>query len=106
MELYGKFMDQQASWVSQDVRLDAIYAVARQVGMTRPQFDACLQNQGMIANLKWVKDRGRKLGIVGTPNYFIGTRLIKKELTIAEIADYVQQAEQPHGGVPTAAASP
>lgn len=105
MDLYGKFMEQQASWVSQDVRLDAIYAVVRQVGMTRPQFDACLQNQGMIENLKWVKDRGRKLGIVGTPNFFIGTKLIKKELTIVEIADYVQQAEQ-HGGTPTAAASP
>jgi protein-disulfide isomerase len=52
-----------------------------------------------------VKDRGRKLGIVGTPNFFIGTKLIKKELTIAEIADYVQQAEQ-HGGTPTAAANP
>jgi protein-disulfide isomerase len=105
LELYGKFMDQQPSWVSLEVRLDKIYAVARQVGMTRPQFDACLQNQGMIANLKWVKDRGRKLGIVGTPNFFIGTKLIKKELTIAEIADYVEQAEQ-HGGTPTAAATP
>lgn len=105
MDLYGKFMEQQASWVSLEVRLDAIYAVARQVGMTRPQFDACLQNQGMIENLKWLKDRGRKLGIVGTPNFFIGTKLIKKELTIAEIADYVQLAEQ-HGGTPTAAASP
>jgi protein-disulfide isomerase len=105
LELYGKFMQQQASWVSLEVRPDAIFAVARQVGMTRPQFDACLQNQGMIANLKWVKDRGRKLGIVGTPNFFIGTKLIKKELTIAEIADYVEQAEH-HGGTPTAAASP
>jgi protein-disulfide isomerase len=105
LDLYGKFMEQQASWVSQEVRLDPIYAVARQVGMTRPQFDACLQNQGMIENLKWVKDRGRKLGIVGTTNFFIGTKLIKKELTIAEIADYVQQAEQ-HGGTPTAAANP
>ncbi|HVZ06159.1 DsbA family protein [Hyphomicrobium sp.] len=105
LELYGKFMKQQASWVSLEVRLDAIYAVARQVGMTRPQFDACLQNQGMITNLKWVKDRGRKLGIVGTPNFFIGTKLIKKELTIAEIADYVEKAER-QGGTPTAAASP
>jgi protein-disulfide isomerase len=104
LELYGKFMEQQASWVSQDVRLDAIYAVARQVGMTRPQFDACLQNQGMIENLKWVKERGRKLGIVGTPNFFIGTKLIKKELTLAEIADYVEQASR--SGTPTAAATP
>jgi protein-disulfide isomerase len=104
LELYGKFMEQQASWVSQEVRLDAIYAVARQVGMTRPQFDACLQNQGMIENLKWVKERGRKLGIVGTPNFFIGTKLVKKELTLAEIADYVEQASRT--GTPTAAAAP
>jgi protein-disulfide isomerase len=104
LELYGKFMQQQATWVSLEVRPDAIFAVARQVGMTRPQFDACLQNQGMIENLKWVKERGRKLGIVGTPNFFIGTKLIKKELTIAEIADYVEQANQ--RGTPTAAASP
>lgn len=104
LELYGKFMEQQSSWVSQEVRLDAIYAVARQVGMTRPQFDACLQNQGMIENLKWVKDRGRKLGIVGTPNFFIGTKLIKKELTLAEIADYVEQASR--SGTPTASATP
>jgi protein-disulfide isomerase len=104
LDLYGKFMAQQASWVSLEVRPDAIYAVARQVGMTRPQFDACSQNQGMIANLKWVKERGRKLGIIGTPNFFIGTKLIKKELTIGEIADYVEQAE--HRGTPTAAASP
>lgn len=94
LDLYGKFMEQQAQWVSLEVRPDAIYAVARQVGMTRAEFDACLQNQGMIENLKWVKERGRKLGIVGTPNFFIGNKLIKKELTIAEIADYVEQAGQ------------
>jgi protein-disulfide isomerase len=51
-----------------------------------------------------VKERGRKLGVVGTPNFFIGNKLIKKELTIAEIADYVEQADQ--RGTPTAAASP
>ena len=58
----------------------------------------------MIENLKWVKERGRKLGIVGTPNFFIGDKLIKKELTIAEIADYVEQANQ--RGTPTAARKP
>jgi len=105
LDLYGKFMQQQAAWVSLEVRLGAIYSVVRQVGMTRPQFDDCLQNQGMIENLKWVKERGRKLGIVGTPNFFIGDRLIKKELTIAEIADYVEQSGRPRG-TPTAAANP
>jgi protein-disulfide isomerase len=104
LELYGKFMEQQPQWVSLEVRPDAIFAVAQQVGMTRAQFDACLQNQGMIEKLKWVKDRGRKLGIVGTPNFFIGNKLIKKELTIADIAAYVEEGEQ--HSAPTAAANP
>lgn len=83
--LYGKFMEQQSAWVSQEVRLDPIFAVAKQVGLTRAQFDACYQNQAMIAGLKWVKERGRTLGIIGTPNFFIGTKLIKKELSIADL---------------------
>jgi protein-disulfide isomerase len=104
LELYGKFVDQQKTWVSQEVRLDPIFDVAQQVGMKRPEFDACLQNQAMIGKLKWVKDRGRKLGIVGTPNYFVGDQLIKKELTLADIRAIVDQRA---GGVaPTAAASP
>ncbi|HPG89911.1 MAG TPA: thioredoxin domain-containing protein, partial [Hyphomicrobium sp.] len=64
--------------------------VAQQVGMTRPEFDACRENQGMIENLKWVKDRGRKLGIVGTPNYFVNDQLIKKELSMADIQALVE----------------
>src|SRR5262245_33518664 len=39
LTLYGKFMEQQASWVAQEVRLDPIFNVAAQVGMTRQQFD-------------------------------------------------------------------
>ncbi len=85
LELYGKFMEQQPSWVSQEVRLDPIYKVASQVGMTRQQFDACRENQSMIDALNWVKERGRKLGIVGTPNFFVGGELVKKELSIEEL---------------------
>lgn len=87
--LYGKFLEQQPSWVSQDVRLDPIFAVAQQVGVTRPEFDRCLQNQAMIDGLKRVKDRGRTLGIIGTPNFFIQNQLVKSTLTMAEIRSKV-----------------
>lgn len=90
LELYAKFLDQQNNWVSQEVRLDPIFAVAQQVGMKRAEFDQCRENQGMIEQLKWVKERGRKLGIVGTPNYFVGDQLIKKELTMADIRALVE----------------
>jgi protein-disulfide isomerase len=100
--LYGKFLEQQASWVSQDVRLDAIFAVSQQVGMTRPEFDRCLQNQAMIDGLKRVKDRGRTLGIIGTPNFFIQNQRVKSTLTMAEIRAMVDPLI---GGRPAATAN-
>jgi protein-disulfide isomerase len=107
-QLYGKYMEQQSSWVSQEVRLDAIFAVAQQVGMTRPQFDACLQNQGMINALKWVKERGRKLGIIGTPNFFVNGKLVKGTLTLADIRAAVDApaATATDASAATAAAAP
>ena len=90
LELYGKYLSQQASWVSQEVRLDPIFAIAAQVGMKRAEFDACLQNQSMIEGLKWVKDRGRKLGIIGTPNFFIQGKLVKSTLGWKELRERVE----------------
>ncbi len=103
LTLFGKFLDQQANWVSQEVRLDPIFAVAQQVGMSRAQFDACRENQGMIEGLKWVKDRGRKLGIIGTPNFFVGETLVKSVLTMADIRALVEPQLQ--GRAPASAAN-
>jgi len=96
-DLYGKFLAQQSSWVSQEVRLDAIFKVAQQVGMTRGEFDACLQNQGMIDGLKWVKERGRKLGVIGTPNFFFANKLVKSTVTMKEIREFVEAGQVPAG---------
>ena len=89
LQLYGKFLAQQSAWVSQEIRPDAIFAVAQQVGMTRAQFDACLKNQDMIEGLKWVKERGRQLGVIGTPNFYIENRLVKKVVNMPEIRQMV-----------------
>ncbi len=88
-ELYGKFMTQQGAWVSQEVRRDPIYKIVAQVGMTRAQFDACYQNQGMIQGLNWVKERGRTLGVIGTPNFFINGKLVKSVIGMKEIREMV-----------------
>ena len=83
--LYDKLMREQASWVSQEVRPEAILKVAAQVGMTRAQFDSCRENRGMIAALNAIKERGRMLGVIGTPNFFVEGKLIKSVISIAEI---------------------
>ena len=83
--LYDRFMRQQAAWVSQEVRPEAVLGVAAQVGMTRTQFDSCRENRGMIAKINAIKERGRMLGVVGTPNFFIDGRLVKSVIGIEEI---------------------
>lgn len=90
LTLYTKLLEQQNKWVSQEVRLNSIYAIASQVGMTRQQFDACRENQAMIEGLKWVKDRGRTLGVIGTPNFFVQGKLVKRALTMTEIREMVE----------------
>jgi protein-disulfide isomerase len=89
LDLYGRYLASQAQWVSQEVRIEPILKVAQGVGLTAEQFDSCRQNQGMIAALNQVKDRGRELGIIGTPNFFINGRLIKKALGLKELREII-----------------
>ncbi len=83
--LYDKYITQQRRWVAQEVKYDAIFKVASQVGITRKQFDSCLKNQQIIDGLKWVKQRGRDLGIVGTPTFFINGKKYREVLTMDKI---------------------
>ena len=87
--LYDKLMRQQGRWVSQEVRPDPIFSVASQVGMTRAQFDACRANKDLAKSLNSIKDRGRTLGVIGTPNFFINQRLIKKVLTLKDLQEII-----------------
>jgi protein-disulfide isomerase len=103
LALYEKFLSQQAIWVSQEVRRDPIFKIASQVGMTRAEFDACYENRGMIAALNSMKERGRTLGIIGTPNFFVQGKLVKGTLDMNKIRELVdpilagRTAAQPAG---------
>ena len=101
LELYGRYLSSQAQWVSQEVRIEPILKVAQGVGLTASEFDKCRQNHGMISALNQVKDRGRELGVIGTPNFFINGRLIKKTLDLAELREIID----PLIAGPTAAAT-
>ncbi|MDO9382502.1 MAG: DsbA family protein [Hyphomicrobiaceae bacterium] len=103
VELIGKYMAQQDKWVSQEVRPDPVFDVAKQVGMTRAEFDACRQNQSIIEALKAIKERGRKLGIIGTPNFFVMEKRVKSTLTMADIRAMVDPLLQ-QGARPAATA--
>ncbi len=82
--LLTNLLARQSEWVSQEVRLDAIYGVAKSVGMSRETFDNCLANQSMIDGLNEVKQRGRKFGVIGTPTFFANGRKAQGTVTYEE----------------------
>lgn len=92
LDLYGRYLTQQAAWVSQEVRTVEIGKIAAQVGITGAQFQSCLENRDMVEKLNWVKERGRKLGIIGTPNFFINGKLVKTTIGMEEIRAAVSAA--------------
>jgi protein-disulfide isomerase len=92
LDLYGRYLGQQGAWVSQEVRTAEIAKVAAQAGVSGEQFDACLKNQDLARNLNWVKERGRKLGVIGTPNFFVNGKLVKSVIGMAEIRSLVEAA--------------
>ena len=88
--LFESFLARQSEWVSQEVRLDAIYGVAKSSGMTRDTFDKCLANQSIIDGLTEVKQRGRKFGVIGTPTFFANGRKAQGEVTFEEIKALIE----------------
>ena len=102
--LYGKFLDQQSAWVAQEVRTDQILKVAAQVGVTGDQFSACLNDKDMVGKLAQIKDRGRKLGVIGTPNFFLNGKLIKSEIGLGDIRIAAMAADNTARPLPSLAA--
>lgn len=84
------FLFNQAAWVSQDVRPDAIYAVAAKRGMDRATFDKCMANQSIIEGLTEGKQRGRKLGVIGTPTLFINGRKAQGTITYEQVKAMIE----------------
>jgi protein-disulfide isomerase len=89
--LLDQFLTRQPEWVSQEVRPDAIYAVAKASGMSREAFDKCLSNQTIIDGLTEVKQRGRQFNVIGTPTFFINGRKAQGEVTYDEIKAMIEQ---------------
>jgi protein-disulfide isomerase len=88
--LLDAFLSRQAEWVSQDVRPDAIYSVAKSSGMSRETFDKCLSNQTIIEGLIEVKQRGRQFGVIGTPTFFVNGRKAQGAVTYEEIKALIE----------------
>ncbi|MGF1650319.1 MAG: DsbA family protein [Hyphomicrobiaceae bacterium] len=86
---YEVLLKEQARWVSQEVRREPIFEVLRPFGLDRATFEACYENRELIDGLKQVKERGRDLGIIGTPNFFINDKLEKRVLNFDQLREAI-----------------
>jgi len=89
LAVYERFLSQQARWVSQDVRLEPIAKIASEAGVPESQLAACRADKELVAGLQSIKERGRKLGVIGTPNFFVNDRLVKSVLDMRQIREIV-----------------
>ena len=96
LDLLGRLFAEQQAWVSQEVRIDAIAAVAAKSGLKRAAYDACREDAALVESLKQIKDRGRKLGIIGTPNFFLEDKLFKKALGDQDLREALDAALAQH----------
>ncbi len=85
LKLVHSFLANQQLWIGQKVRPDAIYSIAKTVGMSRQEFDKCQANQRIIDGLVWVKQRGREFGVAGTPTFFINGRKVRGSFTFDQM---------------------
>jgi protein-disulfide isomerase len=90
LPLVTAFLARQPEWVSQEVRPDALYKVAKSSGISRAEFDKCLSNQAIIDGLTEVKQRGRKYGVIGTPTLFINGKKAQGEVTFEEVKALIE----------------
>lgn len=88
--LVNAFLSRQPEWVSQDVRPDAIYAVAKSSGISREAFDKCLSNQTIIDGLTKVKERGRKFRVIGTPTLFVNGQKAQGAVTFEQVKAMIE----------------
>lgn len=70
-KVVDKFLSHQKDWVALEVKKDEIYNVVKFTGLKRDKFDACLDGTAISEALFEVKQRGRALGVVGTPTFFV-----------------------------------
>jgi len=84
------FFKTQATWEVSDKPLDAIKAVAFQLGFTEDTFNAALKDTNLYAAIQQMVDQAVKdFGVDGTPTFYINGKQVTGEKTLDELSAVV-----------------
>ena len=85
------FFEKQNDWAFTNRPLDSLNAMAKQIGFSQPEFEACLSNQSLLDGVNAVKDRGNKqFGVNATPTFFINGELARGAISMDEFEKIVE----------------
>jgi protein-disulfide isomerase len=85
-----RLMANQGRWTAPDATPDILYKLVQDTGLSREAFDSCLSNQNISDGLVWVKKRGRKLGVKGTPTFFVNGQRIRSLESYEEMRTLIE----------------
>ncbi len=86
-----KFMANHGQWNGRDPDPDLLYKIVQETGLKRAEFDSCMANQNTKDGIKWVKQRGRELGVKGTPTFFINGQPVREFNSFDEMRKVIDQ---------------
>jgi len=69
--LTSAFFENQRVWTAS---VDAFVAFVQPYGFTADSFNACIDDETILAGIEWSYDRGVELGVNATPTFFINGR--------------------------------
>lgn len=89
--LNEKFMARRGQWNARNPDPDLLYKIVKDTGLSRTAFDSCMSNQEIQDGLRWVKQRGRELGVKGTPTFFINDDKVRGVLSYDDLKALVDK---------------
>jgi protein-disulfide isomerase len=78
--------EKQQEWANVQKPFEPLLTIAKQAGMTKESFEACLTNQKIEEGVRWVRDRAAsKFGVTGTPTFFVNGKKYTGNPTAADL---------------------
>jgi protein-disulfide isomerase len=86
-----KFMANKGQWNGRQPDADLLYKIVQDTGVKRSEFDSCMANQTIKDGIVGVKQRGRELGVQGTPTFFIDGQHVRGVLSYDEMRKLIDE---------------
>lgn len=84
------FFETQGTWLRAQNTVGALFDVAKQVGFSQQEFEACLTNQELLNGIQQVKaTAANEYKVQSTPTFFINGDMVRGALTVDQMKEEI-----------------